>query len=83
MRYLALLLWLCTSPLSAAPREALRLPAGLVISSITIETHNVFETEIPADMASMVEEYRMKLIEGAAEESDELLEKFLKNRRSF
>ena len=32
-----------------------------------------FETEIPADMTEMVAEYRMKLIEGAAEESEELL----------
>ncbi len=36
-----------------------------------------FESEIPADMVPMVEEYRMKLVEGAAEESDELFEKFM------
>jgi elongation factor G len=42
-----------------------------------------FETEIPADMTEMVEEYRMKLIEGAAEESEELLEKFLVNHDSL
>jgi len=49
MRYLLLLLCLYAAPLSAAPRAALRLPAGLVISSITIESHNVFETELPAE----------------------------------
>jgi len=49
MRYLVILLCLYAAPLSAAPREALRLPAGLIISSITIETHNVFETELPAE----------------------------------
>jgi elongation factor G len=42
-----------------------------------------FETAIPADMTEMVEEYRMKLIEGAAEESEELLEKFLDNHDSI
>jgi elongation factor G len=36
-----------------------------------------FEIPIPEDMTEMVREYRMKLIEGAAEESEELLEKFL------
>ena len=49
MRYLTLLLCLYAMPLAAAPRPELRLPAGLVISSITIETNNVFETEIPAE----------------------------------
>ena len=49
MRYLFILLCLYAAPLSAAPRAALRLPAGLVISSITIDTHNVFETELPAE----------------------------------
>ena len=49
MRYLTLLLCLSAAPLSAAPRDALRLPAGLVISTITIETHNVFETELPEE----------------------------------
>jgi elongation factor G len=38
-----------------------------------------FETEIPEDMTEMVAEYRMKLIERAAEETEELLEKFLEN----
>ena len=42
-----------------------------------------FETEIPEDMSAMVEEYRTKLIEGAAEESEELLEKFLNNHDSL
>jgi len=42
-----------------------------------------FETVIPEDMTAMVEEYRMKLIEGAAEESEELLEKFLENHDSI
>jgi elongation factor G len=42
-----------------------------------------FETEIPADMTEMVAEYRMKLIEGAAEESEELLEKFLDDHDSI
>jgi len=49
MRYLTLLFCLYAAPLSAAPRAALRLPAGLIISSITIETHNVFETELPSE----------------------------------
>ncbi|MDO8803106.1 MAG: hypothetical protein Q7R35_01630 [Elusimicrobiota bacterium] len=49
MRYLAFILCLSAAPLAAAPREALRLPAGLIISSITIETHNVFQTELPAE----------------------------------
>lgn len=49
MRYLTLLLCLNAAPLAAAPRPALRLPAGLVISSITIESNNVFETDLPAD----------------------------------
>lgn len=49
MRCLILLLCLYAAPLSAAPREALRLPAGLVISTITIETHNVFNTELPEE----------------------------------
>ena len=49
MRYLILLLCLCAGPAAAAPRPALRLPAGLVISSITIETHNVFKTDLPEE----------------------------------
>jgi elongation factor G len=42
-----------------------------------------FETPIPADMLSQVEEYRMKLLEGAAEESEELLEKFMNDHSSL
>ncbi len=42
-----------------------------------------FETPIPEDMTEMVSEYRMKLIEGAAEESEELLEKFLSDHDSI
>ncbi len=41
------------------------------------------ETEIPADMIPMVEEYRMKLVEGAAEESEVLFEKFLADHDSI
>lgn len=41
------------------------------------------ETEIPDDMLEMVAEYRARLIEGAAEESEELLEKFLENPESI
>ncbi len=42
-----------------------------------------FETEIPADMLETVQEYRMKLIEGAAEENEELLERFLEDPASI
>jgi len=49
MRYLILLLCLHAAPLEAATRAALLLPAGLVISSITIDSHNVFDTELPAE----------------------------------
>ncbi len=42
-----------------------------------------FETEIPEDMLEMVQEYRLKLIEGAAEESEALLEKFLEDHDSI
>ncbi len=37
------------------------------------------EIPIPEDLADTVEEYRMKLIEGCAEESEDLLEKFMEN----
>ncbi len=37
------------------------------------------EVPIPADLADTVSEYRMKLIEGCAEESEDLLEKFMDN----
>jgi elongation factor G len=36
-----------------------------------------FEIEVPADLKDTVAEYRRKLIEGAAEESNELFEKFI------
>ncbi|MFZ4564382.1 MAG: elongation factor G, partial [Bacteroidales bacterium] len=36
-----------------------------------------FEIPMPLDMKEMAHEYRLKLIEGAAEESDELLHKFM------
>jgi elongation factor G len=42
-----------------------------------------FETSIPEDMLDSVKEYRMQLIEGAAEESEELLEKFLEDHDSI
>ncbi len=41
------------------------------------------ETEIPADLVELVEEYRLKLIENVAEESDELLEKFMDDPNSI
>ncbi len=44
MRYLALLLYFSAASLAAAPPRKARLPAGRMISTITIETHNVFDT---------------------------------------
>jgi len=41
------------------------------------------EIAIPADMLEMVEEYRLKLIEGAAEEDPELLERYMENPASI
>ena len=41
------------------------------------------EIPIPEDLKETVKEYRYKLIEGAAEERDDLLEKFLKNSDSL
>lgn len=41
------------------------------------------EIPIPADLASTVEEYRQKLIEAVAEDSDELLEKFMEDPDSI
>ena len=41
------------------------------------------EMEIPEDMIQMVAEYRMKLIEGAAEESEDLFAKFLEDHDSI
>lgn len=44
---------------------------------------NYFEIPVPDDMKEMVEEYRLRLIEGTAEESDELLNKFLHDAQSI
>lgn len=41
------------------------------------------EVPIPDDLQDTVEEYRMKLIEGCAEESEDLLEKFMDNPDSL
>jgi elongation factor G len=41
------------------------------------------EIPIPADLEEVAREYRMKLIEGVAEESDELLEKFMDDPHSI
>jgi elongation factor G len=41
------------------------------------------EVPIPEDLKETVEEYRMNLIEGVAEESDELLEKFMEDPESI
>jgi elongation factor G len=42
-----------------------------------------FEIPMPSEMTDMVHEYRMKLIEGVAEESDELLHKFMEDPNSI
>ncbi len=44
---------------------------------------NFVEVPIPDDLLESVEEYRMKLIEGCAEESEDLLEKFMDNPDSL
>jgi len=41
------------------------------------------EVPVPADLVEEVNQYRLQLIEGAAEESDELLEKFLLDPESI
>jgi len=41
------------------------------------------EIDIPSDMTDIVSEYRRKMIEKAAEQSDELLEKYLNNSDSI
>jgi len=41
------------------------------------------EIPIPDDLQEMAQSYRMKLIEGVAEESDELLEKFMEDPHSI
>ncbi len=43
----------------------------------------IVEIPIPEDLEDTVYEYRMKLIEGVAEESDELLEKFMEDPDSI
>lgn len=42
-----------------------------------------YEIPVPHEMKELVHEYRMKLIEGAAEESDELLHKFMNDPASI
>ena len=42
-----------------------------------------YEIPIPSDMKDMAHEYRLKLIEGAAEESEELLHKFMEDPKSI
>lgn len=44
---------------------------------------NFYEGPVPEDMVDLVNEYRTKLIEGTAEESEELLEKFLNDPDSI
>ena len=41
------------------------------------------EISIPEDMTELVHEYRMNLVEGAAEESDELLQKYIQDPSSI
>ena len=49
MRHSILLLGLLAAPLAAAPPRRPRLPSGPAIASITIETHNVFDTDSPPE----------------------------------
>lgn len=44
---------------------------------------NIIESDIPGEIEETVKDYRTRLIEGVAEESDELLEKFLKDPNSL
>ena len=44
---------------------------------------NYFEIPVPDDLKETVDEYRLKLIEGSAEESDELLSKYLHDHQSI
>jgi elongation factor G len=44
---------------------------------------NFTESEVPAELAGLVEEYRLKLIEGVAEENEELFDKFLADHNSI
>jgi elongation factor G len=41
------------------------------------------EQEVPADLVEIVEEYRLKLIEGVAEEDESLFEKFMADHNSI
>lgn len=43
----------------------------------------MIEIPVPAEMLEIVEEYRQRLIEGTAEESDELLEKYMADHDSI
>lgn len=43
----------------------------------------IIEVEVPEEIRETVQDYRTRLIEGVAEESDELLEKFLKDPNSL
>lgn len=49
MRHLTLSLCLLASPLAAAPPRKAHPAAGRVIATITIESHNVFDTSIPPE----------------------------------
>ncbi|MFH1120649.1 MAG: elongation factor G [Bacteroidota bacterium] len=44
---------------------------------------NYSEGEVPAELADLVEEYRLKLIEGVAEENEQLFDKFLADHNSI
>ncbi len=44
---------------------------------------NFTESEVPAELTELVEEYRLKLIEGVAEENEELFDKFLADHNSI
>ncbi|MBC8319955.1 MAG: elongation factor G [Bacteroidetes bacterium] len=43
----------------------------------------IVEIPIPEDLKQITQDYRMKIIEGVAEESDELLEKFMNDQNSI
>lgn len=49
VRSLTLVFFLFAGPLSAAPPRKARLPAGLVIASIRVETRSVFDTDVPPE----------------------------------
>ena len=49
----------------------------------TTQGTKIVEIPIPEDLIDTAHEYRMKLIEGVAEESDELLEKFMEDPDSI